>query len=281
MSTAGTGRRRAKRATATGPGIVRPAGLEPPFTAGRAMSGAVAAALTTGLPLIWTASLVWMRIRQLARLAEGQSMDAEAWKTWQDSALADRAMAACGMLRLDWKIQGFNVKAGRMVTMRPRPVIPCPRCRVPAWRLIAKDGTWHCRRCWGSGKVDGWKQAGMTNFQRTEILLGDYACGLRIGLTGQSMLKRRKFLLRRLRTRHLMHGRSATDLYLLSIGGPLLRPNPTWERTKQGHVSLLRNLSPLWPRLAAQIVPTAVEHLLHPDAYLTRFGGPQWRPPAA
>ena len=109
------------------------------------------------------------------------------------------------------------------------------------------------------------------------MLLGDYACGLRIGLTGSSMLSRRKFLLRRLRDRHLRGmGRGPLDLWLLAVGGPMLLPNPVWQRTPVGG-AVSRNLGPVWRRLAPQIVPAAVEGLLHPDAYRMRFGGNQWR----
>jgi hypothetical protein len=85
------------------------------------------------------------------------------------------------------------------------------------------------------------------------------------------MAKRRARLLARLRTRHLLKGKTAQDLCMLTLGGPVLCPRPTWERS--GYKRGLGELGPVWQRLATQVMSTAVDQLLHPDAYLARYGG--------
>lgn len=210
------------------------------------------------LPLVWSSTLAYRRLVQLTQ--------PPVWKRGDRTHAADLLAPEIGLLR------GPQI----LSILSPRPIDHHPyvrcRCGHGAYRLVAAGDPphWGCSACLRL-KATKWP------WTITEILLAEYLCGLRIGLTGRDLCKRRARLLQRLQERHLRHGHTPQDLVLLAVGGALLKRKPLhdrrgWGRRPGGEIreKIIRS-GPLWDRLFPQLVPAMIDQLLHPDAFLRRF----------
>lgn len=218
-----------------------------------------------GLPFVWHAGLVACRIVQLVfvvldypwQARWGHAVDPRREPLIRQQARAMEEL--CGIIRPE---------AWRRPHWEPRPVTVCGQCGKQVWRLYGYLARWWCRYCWPGAtrpSTRGWS----TGYSRTEVLLGDYACGVRIGLADAQMLRRRQRLLERLRTRHLRR-RQPKDLVLIAQGAQLLGPRPTWSR--RGYkAGAWEGWGPVGEQLRAHLLPVLVDNLLHRDAYLGRF----------
>ena len=212
----------------------------------------------THLPLIWSPQIVYRRLKELAQV--GERFESRISRTELE------AMAThCGIIRpKGWQIWQRHYPNGAQ--MRPRPLTVCPTCAREAWWLTAEGGEWKCTRC------TKWA------LTRTENLLGEFACAIRIGATGASIERRRQRLLRRL-SLLAAKARTPKDLWLLAIGAPLVKQRLVRNRHGIHAVRRLAKLSrpapgvgPILRRLRPWVLEAHIEELLHPNAYMGRFG---------
>jgi hypothetical protein len=124
--------------------------------------------------------------------------------------------------------------------------------------LRAIDYGWACRRC----DRQRWSQI--------EVSAATYAMGLRIGYRGRPMVLRRDRLTVALRNL-VRRARAVEELVPLIYAEPLLHFSPHWPRRRRDGRSreafgpLLRKLGPLY-------IATVIDNLLHPVAFLERYG---------
>jgi hypothetical protein len=204
------------------------------------------------LILVWAPQLVWIRLYQLWRHVHGVQYGNIPETVHQAPPMLLAYAESCGIVRRTWR-PGWH-----------RPLTRCLACGRPAWRLYADGRQWRCPTCWPIERP----HADRRQRRRTEVLLSEYGCGLRIGLTGQSMRQRRARLIERL-ARLAVVARDPHDLWLLAMGGPVVQWRPTWNR----HPPRFGPSGPVKERLRKLLIPCAIDQLLHPMAYLARFGG--------
>lgn len=204
-------------------------------------------------PVTWVPTLVRERLVQLDGLCR------KAPFPWKESPDVQLYAEHCGLVPLPgWKL-------ARGYSLIHLPMTKCPWCGAYTRRLIANAaGQWNCQHCW------------LGSWTRTELLLSEYVCGLRIGLVGKTMLRRRGVILRRL-SRLADGAKTADHLALLSLAGPVLRWKPTWNRRGARDVGLsVSGLAPgpIHRVLAKHMMAAMCDALLHRDAFVARFAPP-------
>jgi hypothetical protein len=222
------------------------------------------------LPLVWHGTTVMRRLHQLHLVGTGATLGSVGRIPPPNETTHAPIAALLGLTHghASWEL-------------------PCPRCGGTTQRLVAFQGprgpAWGCGNClarWhrGTGRQKG--KAAVSVASHTELMLADYACGLRINCTGLLMRRRRDTLLRRLHALHLRQGRSYRDHWLLVVGGQLLRHVPRSPRVSQvslamrwGRTKVTKPGGVVLATLGPEIVPAALDTMLHPDAYLRRFAG--------
>lgn len=194
--------------------------------------------------LSYDARLALGRLWQLyRRIIQAPSLpDGYRWRSApMPQAVRDLA-ADCGLI--------LGPKAGRVV-------VECPCCHAHAYVLRAAFYGWACRRCYGQR----WTQL--------DVSLATYAMGLRIGYRGRPMVLRRRRIMLALHRRALAT-RTYDDLVLLAFGPQLLKFSPHWPRRRRdGRPS--GPPSPFIRRLGSIYIHAAIDNLLHPAAFYTRF----------
>ena len=216
------------------------------------------------LPLIWSPALVLERISEL----------------WLTVACLPRPMVIGRRTTVAREVVAYAEEAGVDVGARWRVSTVCPRCRWQAELLRqGPDGYWACRGCrdWeGTGKVG--------RFERVDVALGAYACGLRIGLSGAIRMTMLRRELVRIGARIARRPRREADIRRLlgiaALAGRRARWTPSlagrWRWRRTGHAGMTPVLQvapgPLQAAMAPHLIPAMIDSLLHPTAYLARFG---------
>lgn len=220
-----------------------------------------------GVPLVWDPGLVYLKLVQLWRLTCRQHVQTVRGIPWvrttetPESGLLDGYAEECGIYRApDWRPRIYDRRDGHIMEhTRPKPVTRCPACAGLSLWLWASDGRWVCSRC------AKWPNT------HAELSLATYLCGLRIGLRGTGM-KRRKLRLTHRLDLLARKARTASDLWVLGIAGPVLTWRKRRSRKPMGRWVTLPEPGPVFVRLAPTIISSAIDSLLHPDVYLARFG---------
>lgn len=207
-----------------------------------------------GVPIVWHPGLVHHRLQQLARVVERPKTVVGDHRLFREE-VAEYAQQCWIVRDLSWKTQWGP----------PRPLVICPTCRVQAWRLYQhRSGWWVCSGC------EPWP------LTRTDLLMSEYACGIRIGLTNKSMRKRHERLMARL-SGIARKARTPEDLLILASAGPLVGFKPIWDRTTTRGSNLRKQApGPVHRALAPHLLQAMVDQLLHPLAFLHRFGEKTW-----
>ena len=205
--------------------------------------------LPPGVPLIFDARLALARLWQIYRRFvqyEGRP-ESYRWRSEPMPAVVKELARDCGIEIGPWP--------GRIVTR-------CPNCEAEVYLLRGAREGWVCRCCYPAR----WCQL--------EVSLGAYAMGLRIGLGGRQMVRRRRRLMKAL-ARIATRARRPRDLVLLAAGAALIQYSPHWRR-QPPHTRLPPCRSQGGPFLRAaapHYLSAVVDTLLHPDAFYCRFAG--------
>ena len=219
------------------PRMLRRQSLLPPGAPVRALPG---------VPAIYDARLALARLWQLyRRVIQAPTLpDGYRWRSEPMPTVVKNLAQDCGLM--------IGPSRGRIVTT-------CPSCGHEVYLLRATSYGWACRWCHG----ERWDQR--------EIMFGSYVMGLRIGLGGRIMRRRRDRIARAL-LKTLREGRSARDLVILALGGSLMEYSPHWRRCSPGsRAAFTKAPGPVLRRVQSHVLPVMIDQLLHPAAYRRRF----------
>lgn len=198
------------------------------------------------LPVVYAPEVVYDRLAQLWRVAYPPGNRGAPWQHQRDHPPGLlRAAAQCG---LEWPDGRISSMGGACVR--------CPQCGRLAALLYGVDGAWGCpTHC-------------AESLTRLEQYLGEYVCALRIGLLRETLSRRHRTLVRLLATLAQVAKRPA-ELRLLGLGGLLMQWRFAWSRRRRLSV---HPRGPVYARLVDELIPAAIDQMLHRDAYLARFG---------
>ena len=200
-----------------------------------------------GLPIVWSTAVVAGKVSQVA-----------SWLAWQQGGYVRCSRNLGDRLAVEY------LAAWGVVPSQRGLLYPCPSCGQKVLSLRWEEASWVCHWC---RPVPSWHVAAYR-------LAGVYQQVLLLGVYGRTAYRQARRLGRGLAWLS-RRARTPWHLWLLAAGGNLLRVPVRWQWARSLALLDRRPMArtgPVWDAVARHLVPALMDELLHPDAYIVRFG---------